>query len=250
MESEHEAGDNVVNVGPVAFEFSSAVQRERLAVEDVEGPLPGHHVGAAHWAVDVEEAGDGGGDFEEVVVGVGHEFHGAFAGGVGCEGAVGGGGFLEGDGGGGAVDGAGGGDDEARGFFAGGGGEAGGVEEIHGALDIDLAVYEGVLCGVADGGHGGEVYDGFGMVLVEDVEEGVVVAEVGFDEGEIFVGQEVVEVAGLCGRTVVVGVEVIEANDLIAPPLMAEQGFGEAGADEAGGAGDEDFHVGLLLGEV
>ena len=101
--------------------------------------------GRAVGAVDVEEAGDGGGDFVEVVKAVSDEFRGAFGGGVGCEGAVGGSGFEEGDGVGG-VDGAGGGDDEASGrgvrFCR---GLSSGVEEVHGALYVDLSVREWVV---------------------------------------------------------------------------------------------------------
>jgi hypothetical protein len=99
-----------------------------------------------------------------------------------------------------------------------------------------------VLDGVADGGHGGEVDDGFGLVLLEDSEEDVVVAEVGFEEGEVLMGKDVAEVAVFVGA-VVVGVEVVEADDLVA---SAEQGFGESGTDETGGAGDENFHESLL----
>ena len=158
--------EDVVDVGPVAFDVAVVVEGEGFIGEDIEGPLPGHHVGAAVGAVDVEEAGDSGGDFVEVVEAVGDEFHGAFGGGIGGEGAVGGSGFEEGDGGGGAVDGAGRGDDETGGrrvrFCR---GLAGGVEEVHGALHVDLAVDQRVLHRVAHGGHGGEVGEGVGFVL-------------------------------------------------------------------------------------
>ena len=99
IEGGDEAGDDVVDVGPVAFELAVAVEGDGFAGLDHLGPHPGHHVRAAVGAVDVEESEDCCREIPEMVIAVCEQFHGPFAGGVGGEGAIGGGGFFEGDGG-------------------------------------------------------------------------------------------------------------------------------------------------------
>jgi hypothetical protein len=81
--------------------------------------------------------------------------------------------------------------------------------------------------------HGVELVAGEelrGLVARGDVEE---------REAEFGVGLEAREACFLEAH-VVVGVEVVDAEDRVAP---AEEGGGDGGADEAGGAGDEEFHV-------
>jgi hypothetical protein len=82
------------------------------------------------------------------------------------------------------------------------------------------------------------VGDGIRTAVAKDAQQSGVVAQIGFDEGEIIMREEVAEVAVFV-EAGVVGVEIVEADDGIA---TVEQGFGNAGADEAGGAGDEDEH--------
>ena len=77
----------------------------------------------------------------------------------------------------------------------------------------------------------------------ENVEQGFGFAEIGLDEGEVSLREEVAEVAVFVDA-VVVRVEVVEADDGVA---ASEEGGGETGADEAGGAGDEDAHGGASL---
>ena len=55
--------------------------------------------------------------------------------------------------------------------------------------------------------------------------------DVVLDEGEVGVALEVGDVLALAGD------EVVDADDLVA---LAEQQVGEVGAEEAGGAGDQD----------
>jgi hypothetical protein len=100
------------------------------------------------------------------------------------------------------------------------------------------------LDGIADGGHRGVVGAGRGLVLLEQEQEEVGVAEVAFDEGETGVADQVAEVAVLVREGVIV-VEVVEADDGIA---AVEQGLGESAADEPGGAGEEDGHGGSFTG--
>ena len=59
------------------------------------------------------------------------------------------------------------------------------------------------------------------------------------------VGRQVGEVPLLVVERVIV-VEVVEADDGVA---AGEEGLGESAADEAGGAGDEHFHGGVLRAE-
>ncbi len=92
---------------------------------------------------------------------------------------------------------------------------AGGVEEVHSALDVHLAVDEGVLDAVADGGHGGEVGDGVGFMGLQQFAEGWGVGEIAFDEAEAGFGEQVGEVAIFVFYGVVV-VEVVEADYLVA----------------------------------
>ena len=64
------------------------------------------------------------------------------------------------------------------------------------------------------------------------------IGEVGDDLGEAGAAFEAGE-AGALEVDVVVVVEVVEADDFVA---AVEQALGDVRADEAGGAGDEDFH--------
>jgi hypothetical protein len=102
-----------------------------------------------------------------------------------------------------------------------------GFEEGEGAGDVVAVVFEGVFDGFADVAVGGEVEDGFGSVLGEDlVEEGGVV-EVALDEGDAVVGE---------GVEVAVD-EVVEDDDGF---TEAEEVLDGVGADVTGTAGDEE----------
>jgi hypothetical protein len=80
------------------------------------------------------------------------------------------------------------------------------------------------------------VGDGGGAVFLENRLEPGGIAEIGFEEEEVLVGQEVGEVPVLVDSGIVV-VEVIKADDAV---TAIEEDFGEAGADEAGGSCDQD----------
>ena len=148
-------------------------------------------------------------------------FEHEFAGAVGVDGVLWVG-LVHGHEDGVTVGGAGGGEDEAfAGVFL------HGFEESEGAGDVVAVVFEGVFDGFADVAVGGEVEDGFGLVLGEDlVEEGGVV-EVALDEGDAVVGE---------GVEVAVD-EVVEDDDGFAE---AEEVLDGVGADVAGAAGDEE----------
>ena len=102
-------------------------------------------------------------------------------------------------------------------------------------MDVGLRV----LHGVADAGLGGEVHDvGEGDDVEELAEEGGIV-EVGVDDEDAGAVEEAL--AGALEGGVVVAVEVVDAEDAVAAAL---EGEGDVGANEAGGAGDEDGEAG------
>ena len=86
----NDAFDNVINVGEVSAVVAVVEDLYGLAFEDVFGELEQGHVGPAPGSIHGEEAQAGGGQAEQVAVAVGHEFVGAFGGGVELQGVHGG----------------------------------------------------------------------------------------------------------------------------------------------------------------
>lgn len=86
----NDAFHNVIHVGEVSAVVAVVEDLYGLAFEYVFGELEQGHVGPAPGAVHGEEAQTGGGQAEQVAVAVGHEFVGAFGGGVELQGVHGG----------------------------------------------------------------------------------------------------------------------------------------------------------------
>jgi hypothetical protein len=92
------------------------------------------------------------------------------------------------------------------------------VEDVEGAFDVHVEAEAGRFRALAGIGHGGQVVDD--VVALEAVAE--VLADVLLDPGHVLDG----------------GPQV-EHGDVVAP---VEELLDEMAADEAGAAGDEDFH--------
>ncbi|MEY3459804.1 MAG: hypothetical protein RL215_2961 [Planctomycetota bacterium] len=82
------AFDDVIDVGEVAFHVTEVEDINGFSGEDGFGEKPERHIRASPGAIDGEEAESGGGEVEEVAVGMGHEFVGAFGGGIEADGVV------------------------------------------------------------------------------------------------------------------------------------------------------------------
>jgi hypothetical protein len=92
---------------------------------------------------------------------------------------------------------------------------------------------------MANAGLGGEVNDAVDVgVLGDEFGDGVAVGDVAVMEAEAGPVADSVE-PGLLEADTIIVVEGIDADDGVAAP---EQGIGDVIADEAGAAGDQDFH--------
>lgn len=134
----------------------------------------------------------------------------------------------DGHGAGGTVDLAGGGVDDLDDVQG-----AGGLEDVEGALDICVDVGVGRVVRIGDGDERGQVEDG--VAVGHGSAHPMGVADVAGEDLEVtaHVRGAVVEPA-----PGIEGVVEHESLDLVAG---AHQGLGEVGADEAVGAGDENF---------
>jgi len=177
----HHAGDafyDVIHVSEIAHHFAAVEDLDGFAFEDGFGEEEEGHVGASPGAVNGKKAEAGGGDVEEVAVGVGHQFVAFFAGGVKGYGVVDV--VVDGEGHGGvfAVNRAGG---CVYQVFHGMG--AAGLEDVEGAGDVGVDVGLGVGEGVPHAGLGRQVNDVVEVFGGEELVDEVAVGEVGFYEG-------------------------------------------------------------------
>ena len=113
------------------------------------------------------------------------------------------------------------------------------LKHVEEACDVGADVSLRMLDGVADPGLRREMYHAVRRVVPEQSPHGVGVAEVAAHELERPVPLQTPQ-TGLLEGDVVVRVQVVEAEDGIAP---VEQTLRCGGADEARGAGDEDPHA-------
>ena len=263
-----DAFDDVIDVGEVPAAVAVVEDLDGLAFQEFVGKAEVGHVRSSGGAIDGEEAQAGGRDVVEFAVAVGKEFVALLGRSVQAHGIIYAVFYAERDFLVAAIDAGAAGIDQVFDAFveipgragndivgragndgigrAGNGviGMSAGFEDVVEADHVALDVGVGVLDAVAYAGLGGEVDDNVEVVLgKEGVDEGFV-GEVAFDEGVLVLGmllgflgdyfQPVVFEAG-----VVVGVEVIEADDF--DGLLAfEEPEDEVGADEAGRAGYQD----------
>ena len=113
-------------------------------------------------------------------------------------------------------------------------------EHVEEADDIALDVGVRVLQRVAHAGLRGEIDHAVGLEAVEGGFQRRAVFQRAFDEREPGLGRQQREACVLQRRVVVI-VEVVVAQHFVA---ACQQAVAEGGADEAGGAGDEDAHGG------
>ena len=117
-------------------------------------------------------------------------------------------------------------------------GGAAAFQDVQEADDVGVHVGARALEAVADAGLGGEIDHRIGLDLGEEGRDAVAVGEVDLRVAVAGLGLEVGQAGGL-QRRVVVGVEVVEAHDLVA---ARQQPARQVEADEAGRAGDENAH--------
>jgi hypothetical protein len=109
---------------------------------------------------------------------------------------------------------------------------AAGFEEVEGADDVGLNEIAGAGDGTVNMGFGGEVQDMGDAVLLDQLEHGGLVAEVGFFEGVFGVMRDALEVFEVAG--VREAIQVDQAPDFRAVNDVVD----EVGADETGAACD------------
>ena len=238
----HHAADalhNVVNIGEITLAVAVVEDLDRLAGAQFIGEAKVGHVRAASRAVDSEKAQARAGDVVELGVGVGHEFIALFGGGVEADGVV----HL-------VVCG-------IRDLFVGAVhtgrtgvdqvpharrtaviGVAAGFEDV--VETGQVGVYVGVRVGdaVAHTGLGGQVDHDVRLVDLEQDLDHSFIGNIGLDKREV---GELLQFgqAGLLDADIVVVVHVVDADDG-GVRLPGQQALGQVGADEAGGAGDEN----------
>ncbi|RLN13157.1 hypothetical protein C2845_PM09G05200 [Panicum miliaceum] len=236
------AAHDVVDVGEVPGEVDvvpAPVHRDGLPLEDVPGEGEVGHVGAAPGPVHGEEAEPRDGEAVDVVVRVGDLLAGLLGGGVERRRLVGAVRLREGDAVVEAVDGGGGRPDDGRlrvGVLA-------GLEEGDEPRDVGVHVRGRVLHGVAHPSLRGEVeHVGEGHDVEELGQEAAVVDVALHDEHAVGAQQRA---AGLLERRVVVGVEVVDADDAVA---ALAQGQRAVRAHEPGRARHQHGQPGALGG--
>jgi len=112
------------------------------------------------------------------------------------------------------------------------------LQHVANAHQVALQVGPGVLQRVAHPGLRGQVDHALRPVAGKQRVQARGIGNVAFGEGKARVGAELCQ-PGMLQARVVVRVEVVDADDLIA---ALQQLLGHVHADEAGAAGDEDFH--------
>ncbi len=233
--------DDVVDVGEVSAVLPVIEDGDRLARKDGAGEFEQGHVRPAPGAVYGEEAQSRGGQSVQVAVGVGHQLVGLFAGGVQAQRVV----HIVVDGEGlvgiGAVDRAARSVDQVLDPVV-----AAALQDVGEAGQVGVHIGHRVLDGVTDPGLGGEVDDPLRPVPRKGLGDGgsVVDVDAQFPVAVVFEGARE---PGLLQPHVVVVVEVVDSDDLVA---ARQESQGERGTDEAGAAGYQDLHDGLLIMRV
>ena len=206
---------------------------DRLALEDIAREQEQRHVRASPGSVHGEESQARGRQLEERRVGVRHELVGALAGGVQRHRMIGGVVLRERHVGVGAVYRAGRGVHQVLDAVV-----AAAFQHVEGAGDVAAHVGVWVLERMAHAGLRREVHHALKFLAREERGHGRLVGEVELHEAKLRLHREARE-ARLLERNVVVLIQVIETDHLV---TAREQPLGRVRADEAGGAGQENFH--------
>lgn len=235
--------DNVVDVGEVALAVAVVEDLYLLTLDEFVGEAEVGHVGTTARTVDGEKTEARRGDVVELAVGMGHQFVALLGGGIEGDGivnlVVGAVGHLLVA----AIDTGGGGIDEVlyptlvlliR--------IAAGFQDVVEADEVGLDIGAGVGDAVAHTGLGGQVDHYLRFVLGKETVDQLLVGNIALDKGEVGELRQLGETLFL--ETYVVVVVHIIYSDNYGVIVTLIDGFDQIGADESGGAGDEDrFHL-------
>ena len=240
VERGHDAADDVVHVGEVALVVAVVEDVDRLAGQDVAGEQEQRHVRPAPGAIDGEEAQARDRQPIEIGVGVRHHLVGLLGRGVERQRVLGVLVHRERHLRVGAVDGAGRGEDQVLDLVV-----TATLQDVQRADQVAVGICMGVLDGIAHARLRGQVHHALEARLCKQRVDAGSVGQVQPAEREVVVVPQDLEPRFLQRRVVVV-VQVIEPDDLVA---TVEQAAGRVEADEAGGAGDQNFHSGLRIAD-
>src|SRR5690554_6299603 len=235
IQSADDAFHNVVNVSEIPAVVPVVEYVDGLASQDFLGKDKQCHIRAAPGAVHGKKAQTGGGNAEQMAVGVSHQFIGFFTGGVKADRVVDVVVYRKRHGGIGTVHRAAGGVDQMLGAEV-----AAGFQNVQKAGDVGVHIGLGVDQRVTHTGLGSQVDDPVGPVFFKGRIKGGFIFQVQAQIGEARVVGDSGQ-AGFFDVHIVVVVEVIHPDNVVAALQQAQsQGI----ADKARGAGDQNFHNG------
>ena len=116
------------------------------------------------------------------------------------------------------------------------------LQDAQEARDIRIDIGVRIDQRVTDTGLCGEMDHPVWLVLGEQSINGDAILQTGLDESEAGARRQFRK-PGLLQCHVIVGIEIVEADDLVA---AVQQRLGRVKSDETRNAGDEDFHRGLM----
>ena len=233
VQDAHDPFDDIVDIGEVALHVAVVEHLDRLACQQRPCELEGRHVWPTPGPVDGKEAQPGGGHPVEVRVGVRHQLVGLLGGRVEADGVI------HGVNGGKrhlgihAVDRAGRGVDQVLDPVV-----PAPLQHIEMAHQVGFGVGMGILQRVAHPSLGSQVDYPIEALLGKQCRHSLAVGQVQLDEADIGTPGQIHQ-ARLLQRDVVVVVEIVDTDDLVA---MAEQAFGHGVSDKAGHAGNKKLH--------
>ena len=234
IEGAHHAFHHVVDIGEVAGVVAMTEDLDRRPFEHGLGEEEERHIGTPPGPVDSEEAQARDGKPKQMGVGVGHQLIRLLGRTVKAHRMVDIVADAEGQLAVGAVDGARRGVDEVLDAVM-----AAAFEHIQESHDIGIEIRMGVVEGVTDASLRRHMHHPLGPLLGEGRLDDRSIGEVGLDELETAMLLEPRQ-PRLFQRHVVIGIEIVEANHLVA---AIEQPRRRVIAYEAGGAGDQNSHI-------
>ena len=100
----------------------------------------------------------------------------------------------------------------------------GGVEKIQRSLHVDAGINERVIDAVTNRSHGGDVGDGVGPEMLEQIVNHIFIAQIAADEMEIFMLFKIGKITPFMDQRVKI-IHVVQAGDMVA---AGEKAAGEA----------------------